>query len=124
MSRGTARAFLLLGVLGGMAGGLFACENALGRQRATICRRAVPALVQGDSELKVLRSGSGPAPDSARVDYLVGTRPHFALCRFSGGTDLVGLSTDRETLNGASLYFLKRYYLDTPDAETSDPAAR
>lgn len=112
----TARALVLVGVLGGLAGGLFACENALSRQRAAICRRAVPALVSGEAELKVLRAGNGPAPDSARVDYVVGTRPHSALCRFNGGTELVGLSTDGSALNGASLYFLKRYYLDTSDS--------
>lgn len=118
------RALLLAGALGGMAAGLFACETTLGRRRTTICRRAVPALVPGEGELKVLRAGIGPAPGSARVDYVVGNRPHVALCRFDAGTDLVGVSTDRGTLNGASLYLLKRYYLDTPEAEAADPVPR
>lgn len=121
MRPNATRALLLAGILCGLIGGLFACETDLGRRRATLCRRAVVALVPAESGLKLLRAGTGSEADNARVDYLVGTRPHTALCRFTGGTELVALSTDREPLNGASLYLLKRYYLDTPDAETSDP---
>ncbi|MFD0934142.1 hypothetical protein ACFQ12_02955, partial [Methylobacterium trifolii] len=84
----------------------------------------VPALVQGESGAQVLRVGPGSAPDSVRVDYAVGQRRHWLLCRFNPGADLTGVTTDRSTLTGASLYLLKRYYLDTPDAERADPVGR
>ncbi|WP_375465609.1 hypothetical protein [uncultured Methylobacterium sp.] len=104
--------------------GLGACESAVQQQRLAICRRAVPALASPDGPVRVLRAGAGAPPDSVRVDYASGTRQHWALCRFNAGAILTGISTDRTTLSDASLYLLKRYYLDTPDAARADPAER
>ncbi|KAB1073656.1 hypothetical protein [Methylobacterium planeticum] len=113
---------MLVGAVGGFLTGLAACENAVERQRVTLCRRAVPALSPTETDLAVLRAATGPAPDTVRVDYRTGTRPRWVLCRFNAGAELVGITTDQGHLNGAALYLLKRYYLDTPDAEASDPA--
>ena len=122
MSPRRVRACLLAGALLGFLTGLAACESAVERQRVTLCRRAVPALAPTETDLAVLRAGAGPAPDTVRVDYRVGSRPRWALCRFNAGAELVGITTDQGHLNGAALYLLKRYYLDTPDAEANDPA--
>ncbi|WP_336488047.1 hypothetical protein [Methylobacterium nigriterrae] len=119
--RGLRGLLLLAGVVGSLTG-LAACESSVQRQRVALCRRSVPALAPGETELRLLRAGSGAEPDSVRVDYTLGPRPHWALCRFNAGAELVGITTDRGRLNGAALYLLKRYYLDTPDAEAADPA--
>ena len=124
MRRARRRGIVAAGALLGFFGGLAACETTVQRQRAATCRRAVPAIAEAGTAPQVLRVGSGPVPDSVRVDYAIGHRPHWALCRFGSGTDLVGLSTDRTNLTGASLYLLKRFYLDTPDATAADPGGR
>jgi len=110
--------------LAGLLAGLATCENSLQRERVALCRRAVPALVPAETNLRVLRAGTGATPDSVRIDYAVGPRPHWALCRFGADTEIVGITTDRQNLSGASLYLLKRFYLDTPDAAEADPGER
>ncbi len=121
MRRATRRWIVAGGALLGFFGGLAACENTVQRQRAATCRRALPAVAEAGRELRLLRVGTGAVPDSVRVDYADGRRPHWILCRFGPGTDLVGLTTEKETLTGAALYMLKRFYLDTPDAAVGDP---
>ncbi|AWN40239.1 hypothetical protein [Methylobacterium durans] len=121
MTRRGARGLLLAGALGGFLVSLAACESAVQRQRVTLCRRAVPALVPGETDLRILRAGSASTADSVRVDYAIGPRPHAALCRFNAGAELIGITNDGTPLGGAALYLLKRYYLDTPDAEAADP---
>ncbi|MGU3538864.1 hypothetical protein [Methylobacterium sp. A54F] len=121
MSRARLRGLLLLGAAGGFGLGLAACESAVQRQRLDLCRRAIPALVPRETGVTLLRVGPGSPPDSVRVDYRVGVRQHWALCQFNAGAELVGVTTDRTALNGAALYLLKRYYLDTPDAAADDP---
>ena len=111
------RRLLAAGVLFGFLAGLVACESTVQRQRLDICRRAVPALVPDETAIRILRAGSGSAPDSIRVDYVQGSQPHYALCRFNAGAVLSGIATDRKTLSEASLYLLKRYYLDGPAEE-------
>lgn len=120
-----AHRLLLAGAgLASFLGGLATCETTLQRQRLATCRRAVPALVRDAADLKILRVGTASTRDSVRVDYALGPRQHWAICRFDPGTELIGLATERSTLTGASLHMLKRYYLDTPDAERADPAPR
>lgn len=55
-------------------------------------------------------------------------RQRFALCRFGGPealhqADLTGLTTEEGPVTGASLYLLKRFYLDTPESLAADPGA-
>lgn len=117
------RGLILAGALAGFSLCLAACESAVQRQRVTLCRRAVPALVPGEADVRLLRAGPGSAPDSVRVDYTIGPRPHAALCSFNVGAELIGVTHDGTPLSGAALYLLKRYYLDTPEAEAADPGA-
>jgi branched-chain amino acid transport system permease protein len=54
-------------------------------------------------------------------------RTGFAECRFAVGRqaakpiDLIGFRWDAGTLLPSSLYFLKRFWLDTPEADRADP---
>ncbi len=118
------RGLLAVGIVAGFLAGLVACESSVQQQRIATCRRAVPALVPDDSGIKILRAGSGADGDSIRVDYQAGNRQHVALCRFNVGAVLTGITSDRKPLSEASLYLLKRYYLDTPDADDPEHKAR
>lgn len=104
-----------------------ACGSGVDARRATICRRALPAIAPHDAAIHVLRIGFGPGGDSVRVDYGLSGRPEVAsrarwlVCGFGPGANLISILTERGPLGEASLYLLKRYYLDTPDAERADP---
>ena len=100
---------------------LTACDSSVDRQRITICRRALPALVPVDLAPRLLHVGRGSVPDSVRLDYETGSRPHRIECQFGDGAGLAGIVIDHKAVTGGSLYLLKRYYLDTPDAERNDP---
>ncbi|WP_232631303.1 hypothetical protein [Methylobacterium sp. Leaf118] len=134
MARGARRA-ALAGLLLWIGLG-FGCEPGPEAGRQTLCRRAVPALrpspLPAGTVIRLLRVGPGSGRGSVRVDYQLaeadGTllrgeagRVRFLVCGFDAGTDLTGLATERGPVNGASLYLLKRYYLDTPEAEAADP---
>jgi hypothetical protein len=107
--------------------GLAACESSVDRQRATICRRAVPALAPPETAIKLLRVGTGSNPDEVRVDYAVSgragqaARQRWVACGFGPGAELLSLATESGPVNGASLYLLRHYYLDTPEAAAADP---
>ena len=105
------------------AGLLCGCDGSVQRRRLAICSRTVPALTASEGDARILRAGSGPTPNSVRVDYAVGSRPHSVVCRFDSGAALSGIATDGAPLTGASLYLLRHYYLDAPDAVV-DPGER
>ncbi|WP_375409923.1 hypothetical protein [uncultured Methylobacterium sp.] len=104
---------------------LGACSSSVDRQRATTCRRAVPALAPAGAAVTVLRLAQGPVADSIRIDYGIGQsdgRQRWVLCRFGSGAELLGIGTERGPLSGAALYLLRHYYLDTADAVAAEPA--
>lgn len=105
--------------------GLGACSSSVDKQRATICRRALPALAPAGAAVTVLRLAQGPAADSIRIDYGIGQgdgRQRWLICSFGAGAVLAGIATERGPLNGAALYLLRHYYLDTADAVAAEPA--
>lgn len=120
--------------LGWLAAG-FGCDTATDMRRETLCRRALPALSPEGAALRLMRVGPGSGRGSVRVDYrLAGAdgaplkgeeaRVRFLVCTFGPGTELTALTTERGPVNGASLYLLRHYYLETPEAEASDPGGR
>lgn len=104
-----------------------ACGSGVDARRAATCRRALPAIAPRDAAIHVLRIGFGPARDSVRVDYGLSGRPDVAsrarwiVCGFGPGANLISVATESGPLGEAAVYLLKRYYLDTPDAERGDP---
>ncbi len=117
------RWLLASAVAAGFLGGLAACQDTLRRERVATCRRALPA-VAPQAGIRLLRAAPGAAANTVRVDYAEGTRQHWLTCRFDAGSTIVALATEGASLSGPSLYMLKRFYLDTPDAEADDPAER
>lgn len=113
------------GLLAAILVGLGACASSVDRQRATTCRRAVPALAPPGAAVTVLRVGPGAVGDSVRIDYGLGQRggrQRWVVCSFGTGAVLTGIATEHGPLSGAALYLLRHYYLDTTDAVAADPA--
>ncbi|GGK37908.1 hypothetical protein [Salinarimonas ramus] len=110
---------------------LAACGQA-DRDAARLCRLTLPVLNPDGAEIAVLRAVA-PEDDLVRVDYTVEiggrSRQRWALCRFAhdpirgGRTELVALETDEGPVTGASLYLMRRFWLETPDAQAADPGA-
>lgn len=112
---------------------LAGCASSLDAQQARICRSALPALNPG-AHVNVVRVEAGPAPRSLRIDYDVDVpgRPvlnRFAICRFAAEglspnkAELIEIATEQGPLSGASLYLLKRYYLESPEGVAGDPGS-
>ncbi|UVF21879.1 branched-chain amino acid ABC transporter permease [Microvirga terrae] len=112
---------------------LSACGISTDAEQARVCRSVLPALNPG-AAITVERIQAGPAPRSLRVEYLAQfpDRPilqRFAICQFvaeglsAKKAELEGLATEEGPLSGASLYLLKRYYLDTPEGSAGDPGS-
>ncbi|MEH3147780.1 MAG: hypothetical protein PGN34_21105 [Methylobacterium frigidaeris] len=109
---------------------LGACAGSVDAEQARTCRRVLPTLVPPDASIRVLRVAAGTQPRSVRVDFSQareGRSPttRWAVCAFSdrSRTDLAGVTSDHGPVGGASLYLLKHYYLDTPDAALAEPGA-
>lgn len=113
---------------------LTACGIAIDAEQARACRSALPALNSG-AVITVERVREGPIPRSLRIDYIAqyADRPvlqRFAICQFAAEglspnkAELTGIGTEEGPLSGASLYMLKRYYLDTPEGAAGDPGSR
>jgi branched-chain amino acid transport system permease protein len=107
------------------------CGFSIDAEQARVCRSVLPALNPG-ATITVLRIQEGPAPRSLLVEYEARhpERPildRFAVCQFAAEglsaskAELTGLGTEEGPLSGASLYLLKRYYLETPEGVAGDP---
>jgi branched-chain amino acid transport system permease protein len=130
MSRSVWRlAACLLGL-----GLLTACGISIDADQARVCRSALPALNPG-AVITIERVRGGPVARSLRIDYVAQhpDRPvlqRFAICQFAAEglspnkAELTGLGTEEGPISGASLYMLKRYYLDTPEGAAGDPGSR
>ena len=124
-------------VRGGSPPGLLDCwassppAASIDGEQVRVCRSTLPALNPG-AGVTVERVQTGPTARSLRVDYAVEhpDRPpleRFVICRVRRrglAPDKADLDRRRDRggpLSGASLYLLKRYYLDTPEGVAGDP---
>ncbi len=112
---------------------LAACGDAIDAGEARTCRLTLPAINQDGARLAIERTAKGPYPNSLRIDYRAVRqdgvqRNGFVICRFGAERDargvraITGLATEFGPMADASFYFLKRFYLDAPDADAADPA--
>lgn len=114
---------------------LGSCAKAPDADQIRLCRIALVAIVDRDASLRIGREvslGSGGDTIGVQFDYVATTpdgrvRNGFAECRFAAGAlssgpdDLVAIRTDAGPLPATSLYFLKRFWLESPDADRADP---
>lgn len=106
---------------------LAGCTRIDGDQ-ARLCRIAVPALEAPGTAIAVQRIAA--AERGVRVTYRATPRDRetlerFAECRFAIGrrTDIDSITTDRGEVPGATVYLLRRYYVETPEGIAADPRA-
>ncbi|MGO4705408.1 branched-chain amino acid ABC transporter permease [Microvirga sp. 2MCAF38] len=107
------------------------CGYNVDAEQARVCRSALPALNPG-AIITVTKIEPGPLPRTVRVSYTAERqrrplRDRYVICQFAAEglstrkADLIGLGTEFRQLSDASLYMLKRYYLDTPEGVAGDP---
>ncbi len=110
-----------------------ACGPVIDPEQTRICRLILPILHTGSSEIDVAATNTdtkaiGGLGNGVRIDYLTKTpygrfAAHYAICLFNetGITarkrELLGVITEDGHLPDASVFFLRRYYLE--DAETA-----
>lgn len=113
---------------------LAGCGLGLDAEQVRVCRSILPALNTGE-RLSVEHAEPGPLPRSLRLDYEVERIDRtplrrYAVCIFAAEgmspnkAELVGVATETGPISGANLYFLKRYYLETPEGLAGDPGER
>ncbi len=112
---------------------LAGCGMFVDADQARVCRMALPALNPG-ARITITRAEPGPAPASLRLAYSVEVpdrRPldRVVICQFAAEglspnkAELTGIIADQVPLTGASIYLLKRYYIDTPEGVAGDPGS-
>ncbi|WP_133768812.1 hypothetical protein [Enterovirga rhinocerotis] len=102
--------------------------SVIDAEKARICRIALPALEPAGTRIAIV--GTRAIENGVRVDYRAALGPgegleRFAECRFALGrrADLDAITTDRGTVPGATVYLLKRYYIETEAGAAADPGA-
>lgn len=117
-----------------IAASLAACGRSVDANQARACRAVLPALHAEDARIIVQAVTVSAMPRSLRVDYRVRNtsgpeRGHFVICTFAEEglglrkTEITALHTEHRALTGASLYFLKRFWLEEKEAESALPEA-
>lgn len=114
----TLSASVALGLLAGCA--------AVDGDQARLCRIALPALEPPGTRIAVERvhAVEGGVHVAYRATDAGGIeRRHFAECRFAPGrrTEIATITTDRGDVAGATVYLLRRYYVETPEGAAADP---
>jgi len=111
--------------------GLAGCSLSVDAEQARICRLVLPAL-NPEGRVQVERVTPWLDERTLRIDYRVERegRPDLGrhvLCRFAAAglssrkAELTGLATETGPMADATLYLLKRFYLESPDAPANDP---
>jgi branched-chain amino acid transport system permease protein len=109
---------------------LVGCGQLVDAEETRLCRLTLPAINDG-ATLTLEQTRPGPFPYSIRIDYRAivdgEARQRFVICRFSADRDsrgrraITGLATELGPMADASFYFLRRFYLEAPDATLADP---
>ncbi len=127
------RGFVLLLLLA-----LAGCAAAPDPQETRLCRMIAPTLLPEGAQAVVLRQSGAVEPFAqeggrrrVRIDWRPATapthRPLFILCRFgekptpSAPPDLLGVETESGPFPEPRVIFLKRFWLETPEAQLADP---
>ncbi len=112
--------------------GLAACQASVDAEQARVCRQALPALNPEGGRIGVQRVSAGNRPREIRIDYEVireghAPRDRFVFCLFAASgldpskSELIGLTTETGMIAPATVYFLRRFYLGSPEALAADP---
>lgn len=104
---------------------LAACQASIADD-ARICRAILPVLNPPGAQIEIVKSFI--EQDHVHLDYRVTlegrTQARFAVCRFAAdrsGRRLDGVITEDGAMGAASLLFLQRFYLTSPEALWGEP---
>lgn len=96
---------------------------------ARLCRAILPAINSQGAQIAIAKTFVEHG--NVHIDYRVSlngrTRARFIVCQFSasgalvGGRELNGIVTEQGAMGEASLLFLKRFYLSSPEALWDEP---
>ena len=110
---------------------LLAACHPFGVDDERICRAILPAINPAGVTIRVTRSFAEQG--TIHINYeatLNGRMRHrFIVCQFgkdglrSADHDLLAVTTEQGAMSGASLLFLKRFYLSSPEALWNEPGA-
>lgn len=110
------------------------CSRAPDAGQERTCRALIPALNASNSDIRILKTDDGRSvPGRVRIDYRVQepggvARVRLVICHFSidgieaPRGELIRLTTENGPVTGASLYFLRRFWLETPDSVLNTPS--
>ncbi|MBV1702141.1 MAG: branched-chain amino acid ABC transporter permease [Hyphomicrobiales bacterium] len=113
---------------------LSACGQDIDSAQSRQCRELLPALSQDSTTFDTIRTYGDADRRGVRLRYFAQgpgqlRRQHTLHCRFahsqseSSTLDLTSVTQDEVALLDSQLFFLKRFWLETPDAEAADPGA-
>ena len=126
---------VLAGCLAFLLPFLAACAPDVDPDQARVCRIALAADVDAGASIVIDDQrvmppndlGSGLRIDFATVEAAGRRVPHFAECRFqstdpSGNSqDLASFGSESGTMSDVQLFFLKRFWLESPEGQRADP---
>jgi branched-chain amino acid transport system permease protein len=114
---------------------LFAgCGLSIDAEQSRVCRALLPAL-NTNGQVRIRSIQGGPHARTVRILYDLeqadrAPAERWVICRFAAEglspnkADLIDVFTEEGPLSDASLYLLKRFYLETPDAVSGAPGAQ
>ena len=112
---------------------LAGCSPFLETDQARLCRMTLPALLDPDASVTIVRQQEDADAQGVHVDFRTrggdgAESVHTAQCRFREpgrplhSSDLVDVAIDGAHLSDVNRYFLVRFWLATPEARAADPA--
>ncbi len=125
--------FFLVAVLCAILAIATGCGRAVDADQLRLCRQTLPVLNPDGASFRISRSIAW-RETGVRIEYRV--KPpagpetnRFVACEFAAGglqinrQEMTKVTTEREELSESTLYLLKRFWLETPDATLADPGA-
>src|SRR5260221_4683847 len=106
---------------------LAGCADPVDSEQLRLCRQVIPAVNAEGTEISELRHGLLLGQPGVRIDYAArapgqASSSRYLECVFAGRTfsadrlGLVAVQTDSGPLGDARLYYLKRFWLGSPEA--------
>lgn len=134
MTPGSRLARLFLALAGGFSA-LLALATFFGvhtlavdGEQARLCRLTLPAVVDRDMPIEVLRVLPEPEPYALRIDYQAGGVVRYVRCGFAGSgldplsSQISAFSDGERVYSPIKLHMLRRFWLNPPQAAaTMDP---
>ncbi|RFB80618.1 branched-chain amino acid ABC transporter permease [Methylovirgula sp. 4M-Z18] len=112
---------------------LTGCSATVDSDQARICRSILPAIHPDHPVFHIFHQRARSEPPGVDLVYSVATgdapaKNHILACGFGGAGEspdrktLMSVVEDGDAMSDAQVFFLRRYWLETPEGSASDPA--